>query len=634
MEKEAWKTDEAMEMALLKSCLLFSEKNLRESNGTILEKKILSLIFQGTIKNVKDIEAYCHGDEEDGFDAKAKGNLCDSIISGLKKKKFITVNPDGEIKIVEKIQVEANEIGKVYNNGKSDIVNAVLDDVKKEYRKTLYEEAQIKTNIKNCIEYYLYVSSFTLLGYDEKDKISDSKLKEIAGAKLRKGGEELTDHICYSIGRLIENPTDEQRETLTVYAKVIMLYRIIGRDPLLRDFKRTKISQKNFVIDTDVMLYCLTKHTKRGRDYLEMINCLTNSGCKLYIQDEIIKEVYDHAEAATKRYSFQSEIIEKGDIALVKCNGHNVFIEDYMYGEEKGSSAKWEQYIQNFYDPEYGTLLIQGNVRHVFGERVHYGTFPEINSPIPPDDDDYKELYKEVLDATQKSPNAKYRDEEKNKRIASVDTLLYLSIKKANLKQMDREGQKQSGGVLCHDYYILTNTIRTHKCAKEKGMEYDVLCSPQAMILYLTESGLLNNCALDVSDLFENPFFAYISGKYWNDMDNFIKAGIDIRGKSIVRLRLDLERNLNALLTTDVSTNEYMQAYKDTTKKGYIFNENIRRVAEEAIKKEEENRSLKDQIAKLTRVNELLAKGLKKAKYEKRIRLDKGSKGPTRGKGI
>lgn len=48
-----------------------------------------------------------------------------------------------------------------------------------------------------------------------------------------------------------------------------------------------------------------------------------------------------------------------------------------------------------------------------------------------------------------------------------MDTLLYLTVKKANLMQMEREGSKNpQNGILCHDYYILTSSTRAHVCAK------------------------------------------------------------------------------------------------------------------------------------------------------------------------
>ena len=96
MKNDIWKTDEAMEMALLKSCLLFSGKNIKESGATIMEKKIMSLIFQDAIKDVGDIEKYCSINETENDDD-AISRLCETIVNQLKKKKIITVGSKGKI---------------------------------------------------------------------------------------------------------------------------------------------------------------------------------------------------------------------------------------------------------------------------------------------------------------------------------------------------------------------------------------------------------------------------------------------------------------------------------------------------------------------------------------------------------
>lgn len=73
-------------------------------------------------------------------------------------------------------------------------------------------------------------------------------------------------------------------------------------------------------------------------------------------------------------------------------------------------------------------------------------------------------------------------------------------------------------------------------------MDYDVLCSPKAMMAYLSEAGLMNDNDIYISDLFDNPFLIYIAQSSWEDINNIIKAGVDVRGKELVRLRLDLQK--------------------------------------------------------------------------------------------
>ena len=615
MNNNIWQNDEAVETAMLKSCLLFSGRNIKNNRAIILQKKILSLLIQGKVKEASEVEKFCFVGETEQIENKELA--CESAIKTLQSQGFIDVNSNGTISLCSKTQKEADKITEEFNKNKNTIIDYILQKVKDSYRKNIDRPVQVESNIRKCFEYYFKVSSFTFLGYDEHNENIPEKLKEIASKDLKNDADELRDHIIYSIGKLIEEPNSEQKSFLETYARAALTSQIIGTDPLLRNFRQTIIGKKSFVIDTDIVLYCITKNTRKGKEYLKMINRLLNCGCRFYIPQEVITEVYDHAEAATKRYNYQSYIIENSEHSIVANNGTNVFIEDYMLDLTKGSADKWKRYIQNFFDSEYGLTLIQDKIKHKLGDKVHYNTYP--NNQITLDPSEYKKLHEEIYDLTRISPNAKFRDDDKNKKIAGVDTSLYLTVKKANLMQMEREGSKNpQSGILCHDYYILTSSTRAHVCAKKLDMDYDVLCSPKAMMAYLSEAGLMNDNDINISDLFDNPFLIYIAQSSWEDINNIIKAGVDVRGKELVRLRLDLQKNIHALLTTHDSE-EFKKAYIDTVDMGYTFNDNIKTIMEESLKTELENEELKEMLKQTREEYKKIKQQLGYKKYQERI---------------
>lgn len=610
-----WQNDEAVETAMLKSCLLFSGRNIKNNRAIILQKKILSLLIQGKVKDVSDVKEFCFIGETEQIENKEL--VCESAIKTLQNQKFIDVNTDGSISLCKKTREEADKFVEKFNKNKNTIIEYILQKVKDGYGKNINQQAQVVSNIHKCFEYYFKISSFTFLGYDDHNENIPEKLKEIASKDLNNDANELRDYIIYSIGKLLEEPNSEQKSFLETYARAALTSQIIGTDPLLRNFRQTIIGKKNFVIDTDIVLYCITKNTRKGKEYLKMINRLLSCGCKFYIPQEVIIEAYDHAEAATKRYNYQHYMIENSEPSIIVNNGTNVFIEDYMLDSIKGSADKWKRYIQNYFDSEYGLTLIQDKIKHKLGDKIHYNTYP--NNQITLDSSEYRKLHEEIYDLTRKSPNAKFRDEDKNKKIAGVDTSLYLTVKKANLMQMEREGSKNpQSGILCHDYYILTSSTRAHVCAKKLDMDYDVLCSPKAMMAYLSEAGLMNDNDIYISDLFDNPFLIYIAQSSWEDINNIIKAGVDVRGKELVRLRLDLQKNIHALLTTPDSE-EFKKAYIDTVDMGYTFNDNIKTIMEESLKKEQENEELKEILRQTIEENKKIKKQLGNKKYQERI---------------
>lgn len=95
-----WQNDEAVETAMLKSCLLFSGRNIKNNRAIILQKKILSLLIQGKVKDVSDVKEFCFIGETEQVENKEL--VCESAIKTLQNQKFIDVNTDGSISLCKR----------------------------------------------------------------------------------------------------------------------------------------------------------------------------------------------------------------------------------------------------------------------------------------------------------------------------------------------------------------------------------------------------------------------------------------------------------------------------------------------------------------------------------------------------
>ena len=138
------------------------------------------------------------------------------------------------------------------------------------------------------------------------------------------------------------------------------------------------------------------------------------------------------------------------------------------------------------------------------------------------------------------------------------------------------------------------------------------------MIAYISEIGLLNNDDIYISDLFENPFLTYIAQTSWDDLEKIINAGINIKGKDLVKLRLDLQNNVHSLLTAE-NPEDYKNAYKEIVDKGYTFNNNIGQIMEKSQTLEDENSNMKIKIQEYVKQIEKLKKELSKNRYLDRV---------------
>lgn len=619
--------DKDIEKAMLKSCLLFNSKEIKNKRNVIFQKFLLSLIIGGGVANRKGIL--------EKVTTQYKGylineNNIDFAIQELIKNKFIK-EENGELALTVESQQDMEKDVKLISEQQKHLIDDISKMVQRAYGKKISNENQVKSNIKDCIDYYYMVTGLSFFELDKRKETKElPQLGKIASNGLSSGEkEELSDQIIYTIGSVIENPTEEQKCILELLARNYITMQIMDIDPLLSEFKSTLIRGKVFIVDTDVLLYLLTDNASLSKQYRKMIEMLQKCGCTIYIPEEVIKEVFNHAEAALKRYPFVSYLIDTPG-NLVRQDLKNVFIEDYYYTRalDNVKYLTWEHYIKNYYSSTYGVSLISEQIKDKLGERIQYNTMPE-ESNI--DDKLLKKLAEASLEETYKTEKAQHRDEDKNQDIAKTDAQLYLQIKKQNEINNERIGRKHVDrqDLLWNKYYILTNSTRVHYCAKQLGVSANILCKPASLMAYLVETGLVQDNQLKIQSLFENPFLQHTAKTIWKDVENLLKLGIDIKGKNIITMRFELQDEINNLLTnpTEEDCNDI---YSHVKQKGYSFLpliESAKKESESYERKykelEEENRILQDELLKTKQIIEKKDKVIKKNKYENRKELKK-----------
>ena len=114
--------------------------------------------------------------------------------------------------------------------------------------------------------------------------------------------------------------------------------------------------------------------------------------------------------------------------------------------------------------------------------------------------------------------------------------MLYLKIKKLNEINNKRIGENDRADLLINKYYILTNSLRIHYCAKSLNLNANVLCKPQSLMAYLSETGSNNTSEIRITSLFDNIFLLHTSKLVWEDIktlgvlisfDKFVKHDLD-----------------------------------------------------------------------------------------------------------
>ena len=398
----------------------------------------------------------------------------------LLTKEELLENPEVKIAIYseEKRKVQELKDAKILEKRE-------LDDILAKNPKSISEiPSKIAKKIsKDSLfqEYDSQISNFTELLNSSSNPRAKSSLENKIKT-LEKEKEELSNQIIYTIGCVVAEPTEKQKSILEILARNYITMQIMDIDPLLSEFKSTLIREKVFIVDTDVLLYLITEEATMSRQYKKMVELLQKCGCKIYIPNEIITEVFNHAEAAKKRYNFVSYLIDtKGNLASQDLK--NVFIEDYYYIRHSNESSQptWDTYISNYYSLNHGVSFISEQIKDKLGDKIHYGTIPK---DVKIDDALLERLAGISLEETSKTEKGQHRDEDKNQDIAKTDAQLYLEIKKLNEINNERIGRKQEErqDLLKNKYYILTNSTRVHYCAKQLGVSANILCKPASLM--------------------------------------------------------------------------------------------------------------------------------------------------------
>lgn len=590
-----WQDDKDLEKAMINSSLLLLKANIKDKRGLLFQKYILSLIFACKVKKIDDVLADFNKTHPNVYldESQVKSSL-----ETLRKEKIIDYGEDGEFVLAEKKKKEAEAYTHEIQHELDSIVNDVYEHVKASYPKSISQEGQVIANIKSCFNYYFKVASLCYFDIESrKDVVELSKLAEIASENL-KGLDELRDQIIYSVGWIINNPNEAQQHALETMARIHVSAQMMNIDPLLSKFKATQIKGKTFILDTDVVLHAITKNASCSKQYRMMIDQLKNCGCVLYVPEEIIQEVYNHAEASIKRYPFVSIKIGINDEDAPKLF-KNVFIEDYHYhvlAKNKGT-GNWINYIRDYYDPKIGVEMTTEIIEEELGERINYGSLPKCSQI---DNDVKSRLYEAVLEETQKTDKALHRDFEKNEDIANADTIIYLTVKNVN-SDVDKEN-KGKKALLMNDCYFLSSSNRVHYCAKELGLESDVICNPKALLAYLAETGYVDREKIQFTKLFDNPFLIYTAKLVEKDLDAILNAHISLSNQHIVRMRYDLQDEIQKSLSI-TSAQEYQDFYKEVKSKGYPFEKPIADIMES---QNEDKKKIEELVSRLTEAQQII----------------------------
>lgn len=291
-----YKDSSALEATRLRSILLFNGRVEKQKRQDLITKAILSLILaedgnatrDGILQqlNFQFHLSYKKGELETQIKKLFNLGLIDSLDEPIKVK-------------------DADKKGRSYfdelERNTEALLDSIIDIASRRYAHiSIPSPDKVKKTIRKALSVYYGMNGYSFFGVQKKEEVKVEDAVSIVKKDIPDN--RVCESVIRAIADVLEKPDEFQVKVLTQWARAFVAMESMSLDPLLNNFKSKNLKEKEFVIDTDVVLYCLTSRARYSEDYSQMIAKLKDLGCKMYIVPEVVKEVQKHIDAARKRY--------------------------------------------------------------------------------------------------------------------------------------------------------------------------------------------------------------------------------------------------------------------------------------------------------------------------------------------
>ena len=112
------------------------------------------------------------------------------------------------------------------------------------------------------------------------------------------------DMLLLAFGTALSSPTADETAYFARCARAYVAAQVLNLDPSLREFQRTRFTEKTFVLDTDAVLEAIVRERPQSAAIRALIGHLAALGAKIVVPDEVVDEVVTHAEISPHTYNF------------------------------------------------------------------------------------------------------------------------------------------------------------------------------------------------------------------------------------------------------------------------------------------------------------------------------------------
>jgi len=365
-------------------------------------------------------------------------------------------------------------------------------------------------------------------------------LQRIAGNGLP---EQMCKLLVSAVARALANPTPAQTRFFANYARAYLAVEAMNLDPSLGEFQATRFRSKTFLLDTDFVLEAVVADCPSSATYKKLVAQLLSMGATVIVPKGVVDEVATHFTIAPRTYSYfeyAGDTLASVPPELVESRVKNRLVRGYYYKCRGGTCQRdaFMRYRENYWDAEGGVGFTEDVIRQAL-PGVKIEDVAALFS-VDPDGPEIKPLFEVMLKYAKDSGQSEYRTEEQTEALAKNDALLLYAVARVGARTGDKVTNIFGGQA-----YILTCSGRYLRAASRCGIKARVTTRPEIIVSILTAISSMKVDDAEFVRLFENPLIYQVAEACWGDIEFLLGKGIDLRDKSITRLRYDCEQGLH-----------------------------------------------------------------------------------------
>lgn len=562
-----------------------------------------------------------------------------AALSRLAKRGLVEKNDRGFIITVEGLaRVEAARIcleatqGSVLSDIVADVCNSTGEPIHEGVR------LQLEQNARELFAEFFRLTGLELaqlfLSTEKATLVYAQGTPRLLNIAKRRVPDQVGDLLATAIGKALCTPSREQARYFAGCSRAYLALQVMNLDPALREFQVSRFSTKVFVLDTDIVLGAIIEDLPVSAVYRGLIGRLIGLGAKVVVPDEVLAEVVTHLHIAPRTYDYFGPGLRGLNEELAVAQIWNALVLGYWYrGRRQGwmARADFMRYRENYFEPQDAQAFITDVVRTSL-PRVEMGSVASALEVVVRE----KELEgatSVLMDIVSSTPKGMERTDDQNKQIASHDGRLMVAVLTYN-----RASGDSPRAVLGNKAYILTSSARYLRAAEKLKVDVRVSARPHIVMALLE---MIEPSPLDDRQfvaLFENPLLQQSVEACWRDVKVLLDAGVELKDKSLTRLRYDVERRLDGEISSlreadaiagddaeadpQAGDKEHIALLDAAERLGYRATELLVTLREEGKLKERE-------IAKLAAENEVLREavkrfGRKKERWLRRLDRQRG----------